>query len=41
MFKQCGYGIAFNPSDDFVRTHARHVVEGLDMRPVGRHLLDA
>lgn len=34
MFREAGFGIAFNPSDDVVRRGARHVVEGTDMRPV-------
>ncbi len=39
MFRETGFGVAFNPSDDVVRRRARHVVEGTDMRPVLRHLL--
>lgn len=34
MFREAGFGIAFNPSDDYVRRKAKHVVEGVDMRPV-------
>jgi len=41
MFRETGYGVAFNPSDDYVRRKARHVVEGTDMRPVLGHLLGA
>lgn len=40
MFQACGFGVAVNPSDDAVRRHARHVVEGKDLRPVLRHLMD-
>jgi hypothetical protein len=41
MFRETGFGVAFNPSDDVVRRRARFVVEGTDMRPVARHLVDA
>ncbi|MEA3202201.1 MAG: phosphoserine phosphatase [Thermoplasmata archaeon] len=41
MFRETGFGIAFNPSDDIVRRRASRVVEGTDMRPVLRHLLEA
>lgn len=34
MFREAGYGIAFNPSDHWVRRNARHVVEGQDLREV-------
>lgn len=34
MFREAGYGIAFNPSDHWVRRHARHVVEGTDLGEV-------
>lgn len=34
MFRQTGLGVAFNPSDDWVRRAADHVVEGTDMRRV-------
>lgn len=34
MFRECAYGIAVNPSDPVVRRHARHVVEGKDLRDV-------
>lgn len=34
MFREVGFGVAFNPSDHWVRRHARHVVEGTDMRKV-------
>lgn len=40
MFRECGFGIAFNPSDHWVRRHARHVVEGTDMTPVIPLLLE-
>lgn len=40
MFRECAFGVAFNPSDEFVRRHARHVVPGPDMRPVAHHLLE-
>lgn len=39
MFQACAYGIAFNPSDEHVRRHARHIVEAPDMRPAVRLLL--
>jgi HAD superfamily PSPase-like hydrolase len=39
MFRETGFGVAFNPSDDVVRRRARFVVEGTDMRPVLAHLL--
>jgi len=39
MFQETGFGVAFNPSDNWVRKHARHVVEAPDMRPVLAHLL--
>lgn len=39
MFRETGFGIAFNPSDDHVRRKARVVVEGTDMREVLHHLL--
>jgi len=34
MFREVGYGIAFNPSDHWVRRNAKHVIEGTDMRGV-------
>ena len=34
MFRECAFGVAFNPSDDYVRRKARHVVEGTDLRHV-------
>lgn len=34
MFRACSFGVAFNPSDHFVRRAARSVVEGPDMGPV-------
>lgn len=40
MFREAGFGIAFNPSDHWVRRHARHVVEGQDMRKVIPCLLE-
>jgi phosphoserine phosphatase len=39
MFRECAYGIAVNPSDFAVRHHARHVVEGKDLREVLGHLV--
>jgi len=39
MFRECGFGVAFNPSDHYVRRMARHVVEGVDMRDVIPHLV--
>lgn len=39
MFRECAFGVAVNPSDDEVRRHARHVVEGKDLRPVLGFLL--
>lgn len=39
MFRECAFGVAVNPSDDWVRRHARRVVEGKDLRPVLAHLL--
>jgi phosphoserine phosphatase len=38
MFRACGYGVAVNPSDPWVRRAARHVVEGKDLRDVIPHL---
>ena len=40
MFRESGFGVAFNPSDHWVRRMARHVVEGQDMRKVIPCLLD-
>jgi HAD superfamily PSPase-like hydrolase len=40
MFRECGFGIAVNPSDPVVRRHARHVVEGKDLRGVLRLLTE-
>lgn len=34
MFRETGFGVAFNPSDHWVRRAAKHVVEGTDMRKV-------
>ena len=34
MFRESGFGIAFNPSDPWVRRNARHVVEGTDLHHV-------
>lgn len=34
MFREVGFGVAFNPSDHWVRRNARHVVEGTDLRDV-------
>ena len=34
MFREAGFGVAFNPSDHWVRRNARHVVEGTDLRDV-------
>ncbi|HUR69642.1 MAG TPA: HAD family phosphatase [Candidatus Thermoplasmatota archaeon] len=34
MFREAGFGIAFNPSDPWVRRAARHVVEGQDISKV-------
>lgn len=39
MFRESGFGVAVNPSDDIVRRAARHVVEGKDLRDVLRHLV--
>ena len=39
MFREAGFGVAFNPSDHWVRRNARHVVEGTDLRGVVRHLV--
>lgn len=38
MFRECGFGVAVNPSDHVVRRAAKHVVEGKDLRDVLRHL---
>lgn len=40
MFRASGYGVAFNPSDHWVRRQARHVVEGQDLRKVLPLLLE-
>ena len=39
MFREAGFGVAFNPSDHWVRRNAKAVVEGTDMREVIPHLL--
>jgi len=41
MFDVAGLGIAFRPSDAFVRTRGHHVVEAPDLRQVGAILLNS
>lgn len=40
MFRECAFGIAVNPSDEWVCRHARHVLPGKDLRPALPLLLD-
>lgn len=39
MFREAGFGIAFNPSDPWVRRNARAVIEGTNMLDVIPHLV--
>ena len=34
MFRECAFGVAVNPSDEWVCRAARHVARGKDLRPV-------